>query len=96
MTRPLLACVGLVTVAIMSLAPVTAAGQAPPAGTTASQPAKPYAPPRTPDGQPDIQGFWTNSTYTPLQRPKGRDQGVLHAALKRSKPRNAPPPTRAN
>jgi len=31
---------------------------------------KPYAPPRTPDGQPDLQGFWTNSTYTPLERPK--------------------------
>jgi hypothetical protein len=27
-------------------------------------------PPRTPDGQPDLQGYWTNSTYTPLQRPK--------------------------
>ena len=26
-------------------------------------------PPRTPDGQPDLQGFWTNSTYTPLERP---------------------------
>ena len=71
MTRPLLACVGLVTVATMSLAQVAAAGQTPPPGTRASQPAKPYAPPRTPDGQPDIQGFWTNSTYTPLQRPKG-------------------------
>ena len=31
--------------------------------------AKTYAPSRTPDGQPDLQGFWTNSTYTPLQRP---------------------------
>jgi hypothetical protein len=27
--------------------------------------------PRTPDGQPDLQGFWTNSTYTPLERPDG-------------------------
>src|SRR5688500_2354809 len=36
-----------------------------------AQRAKTYAPPRTPDGQPDLQGFWTNSTYTPLQRPKG-------------------------
>jgi hypothetical protein len=25
--------------------------------------------PRTPDGQPDLQGFWNNTTYTPLQRP---------------------------
>ncbi len=70
MTRPLVACVGLVAVATMSLAPVAVAGQTPPAGTRASQPAKPYTPPRTPDGQPDIQGFWTNSTYTPLQRPR--------------------------
>ena len=28
-----------------------------------------YKAPRTPDGQPDLQGFWTNSTYTPLERP---------------------------
>ncbi len=26
--------------------------------------------PRTPDGRPDLQGFWTNATYTPLERPK--------------------------
>jgi hypothetical protein len=25
---------------------------------------------KTPDGQPDLQGFWTNSTITPLERPK--------------------------
>jgi hypothetical protein len=25
--------------------------------------------PRTPDGQPDLQGTWTNATLTPLQRP---------------------------
>jgi hypothetical protein len=30
-----------------------------------------YKAPRTPDGQPDLQGFWTNSTYVPLERPKG-------------------------
>jgi hypothetical protein len=70
MTRPLPDAVGLLTVAVMSLAPVAAAGQTPPSGARASQTAKPHTPPRTPDGQPDIQGFWTNSTYTPLQRPK--------------------------
>ena len=26
---------------------------------------------KTPDGQPDLQGFWTNATLTPLQRPDG-------------------------
>jgi len=33
--------------------------------------ARKYTPPRTPDGQPDLQGFWTNSSYTPLERPQG-------------------------
>src|SRR5438105_6445977 len=39
------------------------------AGMAAGQ-AKKYAPPRLPDGQPDLQGFWTNNTYTPLERAK--------------------------
>src|SRR5579864_6679406 len=26
--------------------------------------------PRTPDGQPDLQGIWTNGTLTPLERPR--------------------------
>ena len=28
-----------------------------------------YTIPRTPDGQPDFQGYWTNLTYTPFERP---------------------------
>jgi hypothetical protein len=28
--------------------------------------------PRTPDGRPDFQGNWTNSTLTPFQRQAGR------------------------
>jgi len=31
-------------------------------------PAK-WIPPRTPDGQPDLQGIWSTSTLTPLERP---------------------------
>ena len=37
----------------------------------AQAPAKTYRAPRTPDGQPDLQGYWSNTTYTPLQRPDG-------------------------
>jgi hypothetical protein len=33
--------------------------------------AKPWAVTKTPDGQPDLQGYWTNNTMTPLQRPGG-------------------------
>jgi hypothetical protein len=41
------------------------------AQSLAAPQAKPYTQPRTPDGQPDLQGYWTNSTYTPLERPNG-------------------------
>src|SRR5215208_5550577 len=52
------------------------AGAARPAATTAKPAAaapakpgaKPYKAPRTPDGQPDLGGFWSNATYTPLER----------------------------
>ena len=30
-----------------------------------------YTASRTPDGQPDLQGFWTNQTYVPLERREG-------------------------
>ena len=56
---------------ILLLVTMPVAGQAPAsAGRTNGSTAKPYTAPRTPDGQPDLQGFWTNSTYTPLERPK--------------------------
>ena len=30
---------------------------------------KAWTPARTPDGQPDLQGIWTNATITPFERP---------------------------
>ena len=36
-----------------------------------TRPAKTYTAPRTVDGQPNLQGYWSNTTYTPLQRPDG-------------------------
>ncbi len=32
--------------------------------------AKNWTVPHTPDGQPDLQGIWSNATITPLERPK--------------------------
>lgn len=31
---------------------------------------KSWTPARTPDGQPDLQGTWTNPTITPFERPQ--------------------------
>jgi hypothetical protein len=39
------------------------------AASVAAAAQSPYRAPRTPDGQPDLQGFWSNATYTPLERP---------------------------
>jgi hypothetical protein len=61
----------IAAIAVSLVAAMPAAGQA--AATAArgnSNSAKAYKTPRTPDGQPDLQGFWTNNTYTPLERSK--------------------------
>jgi hypothetical protein len=54
-----------VVVAIALLAPAMAGAQT-------------WTPPRTPDGQPDLQGVWSDASITPLERPKAlADRKVL-------------------
>src|SRR5215813_469536 len=71
---PVGAILALVVIAVF-LMPSPAAAQTIKAGTgalnVAPVVAKPWAVTKTPDGQPDLQGYWTNNTITPLQRPNG-------------------------
>ena len=63
----------LASVSVLVLTIVPAAGQATttaPKANTASAVKGTWNPPRTSDGQPDLQGVWTNNSVTPLQRPK--------------------------
>ena len=68
--KPILGC----AFAVVSLALLTSLdlnGQSGTASTAAQTRAKaaPKAIPRTPEGKPDMQGEWTNQTFTPLERP---------------------------
>lgn len=56
-----LSSLGLTAIIIALLVPVSAAGQTAPAQ---------WPVPRTPDGQPDLQGVWANNVATPLERPE--------------------------
>ena len=58
----MLKALGTVIVAV-SFAPGAVFGQAQTDETTS------WTPPRTPDGQPDLQGLWTNETITRFERP---------------------------
>ena len=58
-------------VLVLLFAQTPASAQTAPTDTKAASTAKTWRPPRTPDGRPDLQGYWTNNTVTPLERPKG-------------------------
>jgi hypothetical protein len=55
-----IAVMALSVLSLLSMVSVSAGGRAPAAAWTS---------PRTPDGQPDLRGYWTNATFTPLERP---------------------------
>jgi hypothetical protein len=63
-----LASMGLVAsfVGVVSLSGLVAQTQT---GAVKTPLSKTYVAPRTLEGQPDLQGYWSNTTYTPLQRP---------------------------
>lgn len=59
--------IGALTIVFLTHIPVVAQTLS---EVKAAQSLKTWTPPRTPDGQPDLQGIWTNFQGVPLQRPK--------------------------
>ena len=74
----------LTVVMVATLVLLPASGQ--------TQSANTWAPPRTPDGQPDIQGVWTNFDPTPFEAPSEVDIERL-APLARWFPGTNQPPS---
>jgi hypothetical protein len=65
----------LIAAVLAALVPAVVPAQSPTAAKSA------WTAPRTPWGHPDLQGYWTNTTTTPLQRPADlKDKAVLTEA----------------
>lgn len=58
-----------VLVAAALILPLAANAQAPVAKPSVAAKSTAWTQPRTPDGQPDLQGTWVNPTITPFERP---------------------------
>jgi hypothetical protein len=82
-------------IAITFLAPVPASGQSLPSPAEPKAQGKSWSPPRTPDGQPDLQGFWSNASLIPLERPEAlAGRAVLTEEEQSQKEKTLQPRTR--
>src|SRR6185503_19656203 len=84
----------LLSATIVAQVPAPLAAKRTPAAKAPAPTGKPYTPPKTPDGEQDLQGFWTNSTYVPLERPQGVTKEIYtpaeaEAAIKAAADREA-------
>ena len=99
MTRRMLRVAGVALAVAFTVLVGRPSGQAPAARRAALAKPSTYTTPRTPWGDPDIQGTWSNGTITPLERPRGagRRNSSRRKRKKRpiSSPTIAPRPTSA-
>jgi hypothetical protein len=59
-----------VVIAVVSLVGASVAGQGASSSAKSTAAPKAWTPPRTPWGEPDLQGVWDYRTITPLERPR--------------------------
>ena len=63
-----------IALAIVLFVPTFVVGQGPSgaAKKAARTDTKAWSAPRTPNGKPDLHGYWTSESFTPLERPPKR------------------------
>ncbi|HTW63592.1 MAG TPA: hypothetical protein VME17_03210 [Bryobacteraceae bacterium] len=82
-SNPALSCIAALAAGVVLLLPASAAAQS--AVSAVEKKAESLAPkgwtvPRTLDGQPDLQGYYTNTSLTPMTRAKGLENQLFYTA----------------
>ena len=79
MARRIVQVAAFVFAGVFALIVAVPSAQAPaaPERRTTPKPAAKWTAPRTPWGDPDLQGTWNNGTITPLERPRGAGEKEL-------------------